>query len=192
MKKLISLILIFALCFSTLAVAASAEGEEIGKSITSVELHNVKYYAAVRAEEEVKDAAFFIDFVAYFDDGTTAEYNSKNGWDDETVTAEVSWYIQPEEDDNFGSQQSLYVTIDGRDFWAGYTKVEVNKWKALLRTIVTWDWVTPEVIETASIIVITAFIIHIVCEWIRDTVILGLLGVILTPAPSPAPAPVTE
>ena len=186
MKKIISLILIFALCFSTFAVAASAEESE-SRTITSIELHNVKYYAAVRTNEDVRDAAFFIDFVAHFDDGTTAEYNSKNGWDDETVTADVSWYVQPEDDENFGSQQSLYVTIDGQDFWAGYVKVEVNKWKALLRTIVTWDWVTPEVVETAGIITVTAFIIYVACQWIRDTVILGIFGGILS-----ALRPVTE
>lgn len=182
---MVSLILAFALCLSTFAIAASAEEAE-SRTIISVELHNVKYYAAVRTNEDVKDAAFFIDFVAHFDDGTTAQYNSKNGWNDETVTAEVSWYVQPEDDENFGSQQSLYVTIDGQDFWAGYVKVEVNKWKSLLRTIVTWDWVTPEVIETVRIIKITAFIIHIACEWIRDSIILGIFGAIFTSVPAAA------
>ena len=180
MKKLISIILAISLCFSMFAITASAEEAE-SRTITSIELHNVKYYAAVRTNEDVRDAAFFIDFVAHFDDGTTAQYNSKNGWDDETVTADVSWYVQPEDDENFGSQQSLYVTIDGQDYWAGYVKVEVNKWKALFRTIVTWDWVTPEVVETASAIVIAAFIIHTIYEWIVDTLILSWLGY-LSPA----------
>lgn len=181
MKKIISLILIFALCLSTFAFAVSAEEAE-SRTITSIELHNVKYYAAVRTDEDVRDAAFFIDFVAHFDDGTTAQYNSKNGWDDETVTADVSWYVQPEDDENFGSQQSLYITIDGQDYWAGYVKVEVNKWKALFRTVVTWSWVTPEVIETASAIVVAAFILHTVFEWIIDTLILSWLGAFLPAA----------
>lgn len=182
MKKIISLILAVSLCFSMFAIAASAEGEEAGRMITSIELHNVKYYQAVKSSDEIAGAAFFVDFVAYFDDGTTAEYNSDKGWNDETVTSDVSWYIKPENEENYGDQQSLYVTVDGEEYWAGYVKVEVNKWKALFRTVVTWSWVTPEVIETASAIVVAAFILHTVFEWIIDTLILSWLGAFLPAA----------
>lgn len=135
--------LITTLCLSTFAFAVSAE-EAQSRTITSVELHNVKYYAAVRTNEDVRDAALFIDFVAHFDDGTTAQYDSKDGWSDKTITADVSWYIKPENDENYGAQQSLYVTIDGVDYWAGYTHVEVNKFKAFMRNVITWDWMTGE------------------------------------------------
>ncbi len=150
MKKLISIILAISLCFSMFAIAASAEGEEVGRMITSIELHNVKYYQAVKTADKIADAAFFIDFVAYFDDGTTAEYNSKKGWNDPTVTSDVSWYIKPESEENFGDQQSLYVVVDGEEYWAGYVNVEVNKWKAIFRVVVTWDWVAPAVVKTAN------------------------------------------
>lgn len=166
MKKLVSLILIFALCLSTFAIAASAE-EAQSRTITSIELHNMKYYAAVKTEEEVRDAVFYVNFVAQYDDGTTAQYTSEDGWNDPTVTAEVSWYVQPEDEENFGAQQSLYITIDGQDYWAGYVNVEVNAFKALFRTIVTWDWVTPEVVVTAGILVTILTIIHTIRKWVR-------------------------
>ena len=69
-------------------------------------------------------------------------YDSDYGWDDETVTSEVTWYIRPEVDENYGSQQSLYVTIDGADFWAGYVDVQIDPVKAVLRNVITWDWMT--------------------------------------------------
>lgn len=149
-QKLIPLILVLSLCFSTLAIFAFAEGEDEGRMITSIELHNVKYYQAVKTADKIADAAFYIDFAAYFDDGSTAHYNSKKGWDDPTVTSDVSWYIKPESEENFGDQQSLYVVIDGEEYWAGYVNVEVDKWKAVFRVVVTWDWVAPAVEKTAD------------------------------------------
>ena len=166
MKKFISLTLILSLCLSTSVIAASAEDTE-AKAITSIELHNMKYYAAVKTEEDVRDAVFYVNFVAQYDDGTTAQYTSDDGWDDPTVTAEASWYVQPEDEENFGAQQSLYITIDGQDYWAGYVNVEVNAFKALFRTIVTWDWVTPEVVVTAGILVTILTVIRTIRKWVR-------------------------
>ena len=179
MKKLISLILIFTLCLSTFAIAASAEEAE-SRTITSIELHNMKYYAAVKSEEDVKDAVFYVNFVAQYDDGTTAQYMSDDGWDDPTVTAEVSWYVQPEDEENFGAQQSLYITIDGQDYWAGYVNVEVNAFKALFRTIVTWDWVTPEVVVTAGILVTILAVIRTIHKWVRRGALFLLGGWLIT------------
>lgn len=149
MKKILSLILALVMCLSTFPIVSSAN-EETERTVTSVELHNVRYYAAVKNEEKIPDAVFYVKFVAYFDDGTSAEYDSKKGWSDVTITSEVSWYIQPEDDENFGDQQSLYITIDGEDFWAGYVNVEVNAWRAIFRTVVTWSWLTPDVFEKTS------------------------------------------
>ena len=188
MKKLISLALAFIMCFSVCSVSVFAtedvttevETEETTHEVTSVELHNVKYYAAVKTAEEIAGAAFHIDFVAYFDDGTSVAYNSKDGWADEAVTAEVSWYIQPETDENFGDQQSLYVVIDGESYWAGYTHVEIDQCKALFRTIVTWDWVTPEVVETVGILAGIALVMYTAFQWIVGVVIFNLIvGIIL-------------
>ena len=179
MKKIISLILIFALCLSTFTFAVSAEEAE-SRTITSVELHNMKYYAAVKTEEEVRDAVFYVNFVAQYDDGTTAQYTSDDGWDDPTVTAEVSWYVQPENEENFGAQQSLYITIDGQDYWAGYVNVEVNAFKALFRTIVTWDWVTPEVVVTAGILVTILAVVHTFRKWVKRGVLFLLGGWLLS------------
>ena len=63
---------------------------------------------------------------------------------DPTVTSEVTWYIKPEVDENYGAQQSLYITIDGVDYWAGYVDVQIDPVKAVLRNIITWDWMTCE------------------------------------------------
>lgn len=143
MKKLISLTLALIMCLSVFSVAAFAT-EENTRNIASVELHVVQYYEAVKTESEISSAAIYVNFLVYYTDGTTALYDSKMGWDDPTVTSEVTWYIKPEVDENYGGQQSLYVNIDGVDYWAGYTHVEVDKFKAILRNIVTWDWMTPE------------------------------------------------
>ena len=158
MKKTISLLLAFIMCLSAFSIVSFAN-EDVERTVTSVELHNVRYYAAVKKEEKIPDAVFYVNFVAYFDDGTSAEYDSKKGWSDATITSEVSWYVQPEADENFGDQQNLYITIDGEDFWAGYVNVEVNTWKAIFRTVVTWSWLTPELIEKTSM-----FFLSIV-EW---------------------------
>lgn len=150
MKKTISLLLALIMCFSVFSIMSFAN-EDVERTITSVELHNVRYYASVKNEEKIPDAVFYVNFVAYFDDGTSAEYDSKKGWSDATITSEVSWYVQPETDENFGDQQSLYITIDGEDFWAGYVNVEVSAWKAIFRVIVTWSWLTPDLIKKTSL-----------------------------------------
>lgn len=175
MKKFFSLALALIMCLSVFSVAVSAT-EETTHEIASIELHTVKYYAAVKTAEEIADAAFFVDFVASFDDGTTVAYNSKDGWADPSVTAEVSWYIQPETDENFGDQQSLYLIIDGEEYWAGYTHVEVDQWKALFRSVVTWDWVTPEVIETAGVLAGIAMVMYTAFQWIVGSVIFNLIA----------------
>lgn len=175
MKKLISLALALIMCFSVFSVAVSAAEETTIREVTSVELHNVKYYAAVKTAEEIAGAAFYVNFVAYFDDGTSVAYNSEDGWADPSVTATVSWYIQPETDENFGDQQSLYVVIDGEEYWAGYTHVEVDQWKALFRSVVTLDWVIPEVIETAGVIAKALLTMYSVFQRFVDTILLGLI-----------------
>lgn len=143
MKKLISLTLALIMCLSVFSVAAFAT-EANTRNIASIELHTVKYYEAVHKESEIASAALYVNFLVYYTDGTTALYDSKKGWDDAAVTSEVSWYIKPENDENYGGQQSLYIAIDGVDYWAGYVDVEVNSFKALMRNIITWDWMTCE------------------------------------------------
>lgn len=143
MKKLISLTLALIMCLSVFSVAAFAT-EVNTRNIASVELHTVKYYEAVHKESEIASAALYVNFLVYYTDGTTALYDSKKGWDDATVTSEVSWYIKPETDENYGGQQSLYITVDGTDYWACYVDVEVDSVKATFRNIITWDWMTPE------------------------------------------------
>lgn len=184
MKKLISLALAFIMCFSVCSVSVFAtedvttevETEETTHEVTSVELHNVKYYAAVKTAEEIADAAFFVDFVAYFDNGTSVAYNSKEGWAGEIITAEVSWYIQPETDENFDDQQSLYIVINGEEYWAGYTHVEVDQCKAIFRSVVTWDWITPEVIDTAGVLAGIALVMYTAFQWITGSVIFNLIA----------------
>jgi hypothetical protein len=148
MKKLISFILIFAICFSTPAVIASAE-EVVNKEITSIELQTAKYYSAVKTDAEIENATFFVDFIAYYSDGTSAEYDSTHGWSDESITSEVSWRIAP--DESLGDQQILFITVNGEEYWAGYVKVEVNKAKAIFRTIVTLDGTTIKAAESTHI-----------------------------------------
>lgn len=143
MKKLISLTLALIMCLSVFSVAAFAT-EENTRNIASIELHTVKYYEAVHNEAEIASAALYVNFLVYYTDGTTALYDSDDGWDNAEIISEVTWYIKPEVDENYGAQQSLYITIDGVDYWAGYTHVEVNKFKATLRNIITWDWMTCE------------------------------------------------
>lgn len=144
MKKLTSLILAVLLCMSCFTLIGSAVDEAKAKTVTNVELHTVKYYEAVHNEAEIASAALYVNFLVYYTDGTTALYDSDDGWDNAEITSEVTWYIKPEVDENYGAQQSLYITIDGVDYWAGYTHVEVNKFKATLRNIITWDWMTCE------------------------------------------------
>lgn len=144
MKKLTSLILAVLLCMSCFTLIGSAVDEAKAKTVTNVELHTVKYYEAVHNEAEIASAALYVNFLVYYTDGTTALYDSKKGWDNAEITSEVTWYIACENDENFGAQQSLYVTIDGVDYWAGYVDVEVNSFKATLRNIITWDWMTCE------------------------------------------------
>lgn len=143
MKKLISLTLALIMCLSVFSVAAFAT-EENTRNIASIELHTVKYYEAVYNEAEIASAALYVNFLVYYTDGTTALYDSDDGWDDPTVTSEVTWYIKPEVDENYGGQQSLYITIDGVDYWAGYVDVQIDAVKAALRNIITWDWMTCE------------------------------------------------
>lgn len=143
MKKLISLTLALVMCLSVFSVAAFA-AEENTRNIASIELHTVKYYEAVHNEAEIASAALYVNFLVYYIDGITAVYDSKDGWDNAEITSEVTWYIKPEVDENYGGQQSLYITVDGVDYWAGYVDVEVNSFKATLRNIITWDWMTCE------------------------------------------------
>ncbi len=143
MKKLISLTLALIMCLSVFSVAAFAT-EENTRNIASIELHKVKYYEAVYNEAEISSAALYVNFLVYYTDGTTALYDSDEGWDNSEITSEVSWYIKPEVDENYGGQQSLYVTIDGVDYWAGYVDVQIDPVKAALRNIITWDWMTCE------------------------------------------------
>lgn len=143
MKKLLSLFLAILMCLPILSTAVFAE-DASARKIATVELHTVKYYEAVRKESDISSAAIYVNFLVYYTDGSSATFDSKNGWDDPTVTDDVSWHISSEYDENYGSQQSLYVTIGGTDYWAGYVNVEVNAFKAIMRNIITWDWMTCE------------------------------------------------
>ena len=146
MKKIISFFLALILCFSAIGVTAFAAES---KEITSIELQTAKYYSAVKADTEIENAAFFVDFIAYYSDGTSAEYDSTHGWSDESITSEVSWRIAP--DESLGDQQNLFIIVDGEEYWAGYVKVEVNKAKAIFRTIVTLDGTTIKAAESTHI-----------------------------------------
>lgn len=152
MKKLLSIFLSLILCISAIGVAAFAAEN---KEITSIELQTAKYYSAVKTDDEIENAAFFVDFIAYYSDGTSAEYDSTHGWNDENITSEVSWRIAP--DENLGDQQNLFITVDGEEYWAGYVKVEVNKAKAILRTIVTLDGTTIKAAEFTQFILVDFF-----------------------------------
>lgn len=152
MKKLSSIFLALILCISAIGVTAFAAEN---KEITSIELQTAKYYSAVKTDTEIENAAFFVDFIAYYSDGTSAEYNSTHGWSDESITSEVSWRIAP--DENLGDQQNLFITVDGEEYWAGYVKVEVNKAKAILRTIVTLDGTTIKAAEFTQFILVDFF-----------------------------------
>lgn len=140
MKKLISLTLALIICLTSFSVLAFAADTEV----TGVVLNEAKYYEAVKTADEIKDAVIYVDFEATFNNGTKANYNTKDGWDDESVTAEVAWTVKEENDENFGYQQSLYVTIDGTEHWLGYVNVEVNKFKAVMRNIITLNGATCE------------------------------------------------
>lgn len=149
MKRLISVSLTLILCISAIGVTAFAAEN---KEITSIELQTAKYYSAVKTDTEIENAAFFVDFIAYYSDGTSAEYDSTHGWSDENIISEVSWRIVY--DENLGDQQNLFITVDGEEYWAGYVKVEVNKAKAILRTIVTLDGTTIKAAEFTQFILV--------------------------------------
>ncbi len=147
-KKLITFILTIALCFSAFVITTLAKDVE-NKEIASIELQTAKYYSAVKTDTEIENAAFFVDFIAYYSDGTSAEYDSTHGWSDGSITSEVSWRIVP--DESLGNQQNLFIAVDGEEFWTGYVKVEVNKAKAIFRTIVTLDGTTIKAAESTHI-----------------------------------------
>ena len=146
MKKAFILFLATVLCISAICITAFAAES---KEITSIELQTAKYYSAVKADTEIENAVFFVDFIAYYSDGKSDEYDSTHGWSDESITSEVSWRIAP--DESLGDQQNLFITIDGEEYWAGYVKVEVNKAKAIFRTIVTLDGTTIKAAESTHI-----------------------------------------
>ena len=152
MKKILSIFLALILCISAIGVTAFAAEN---KEITSIELQTAKYYSAVKVDTEIENAAFFVDFIAYYNDGTSAEYDSTHGWSDESITSEVSWRIVT--DESLGDQQNLFITVDGEEYWAGYVKVEVNKAKAILRTIVTLDGTTIKAAEFTQFILVDFF-----------------------------------
>lgn len=152
MKRLISISLTLILCISAIGVTAFAAEN---KESTSIELQTAKYYSAVKTDTEIENAAFFVDFIAYYSDGTSAEYDSTHGWSDESITSEVSWRIVP--DESLGDQQNLFITVDGEEYWVGYVKVEVNKAKAILRTIVTLDGTTIKAAEFTQFILVDFF-----------------------------------
>ena len=143
MKKVISFTLAFILCLSFFSVASFAS-EEMNCEIASISLTRAEYYEAVETEEQIRDSVTYVEFTATMLDGTEINYNSKDGWSN-GATYQVSAYIQNETDEDFGTQQSLYITIDGQDFWAGYTEVEVNCYKAILRRVVTLDGRSEEI-----------------------------------------------
>ena len=169
MKKLISLTLALIMCLSVFSVAAFAT-EENTRNIASIELHKVKYYEAVYNEAEIASAALYVNFLVYYTDGTTAVHDSAFGWEDPTVTSEVTWYLKPENDENYGSQQSLYVTIDGVDYWAGYVNVQIDPVKAALRNIITWDWMTcDEKIQGLNLIAkLLKLVFRFLIEFVED------------------------
>lgn len=113
-------------------------------SVVSISLVKSEYYEAIEVEEKVRDSVKYVEFTATMSDGTEINYNSEDGWSN-GATYQVSAYIQNETDEDFGVQQSLYITIDGQDFWAGYTEVEVNCYKAILRRVVTLDGRSEEI-----------------------------------------------
>ena len=104
MKRLISIFLTLILCISAIGITAFAAES---KEITSIELQIAKYDSAVKTDAEIENAAFFVDFIAYYSDGTSAEYDSTHGWSDESITSEVSWRIAP--DESLGYRQNLFI-----------------------------------------------------------------------------------
>ncbi len=143
MKKTISFMLLFGLCISLFS-AVSFASEETNCEVVSISLTRAEYYEAVETEEQIRDSVTYVEFTATMSDGTEINYNSEDGWSN-GATYQVSACIQSETDEDFGIQQSLYVTIDGQDFWAGYTEVEVNCYKAILRRVVTLDGRSEEI-----------------------------------------------
>ena len=104
MKRLISIFLTLILCISAIGITAFAAES---KEITSIELQIAKYYSAVKTDAEIENAAFFVDFIAYYSDGTSAEYDSTHGWSDESIPSEVSWRIAP--DESLGYRQNFFI-----------------------------------------------------------------------------------
>ncbi len=143
MKKLVLTIISLVLCLYVFSVASFAS-EETNFEVVSISLIRAEYYEAVETEEQIRDSVTYVEFTATMSDGTEINYNSEDGWSN-GATYQVSAYIQNEINEDFGTQQSLYITIDGRDFWAGYTEVEVNCYKAILRRVVTLDGRSEEI-----------------------------------------------
>lgn len=140
MKKIILYIMITVLCFTSFLVVANAENQYIAE----IELTGAEYYEAVETEEQIRDSVTYVEFTATMLDGTEISYNSEDGWSN-GATYQVSAYIQNKTDEDFGAQQSLYITIDGQDFWAGYTEVEVDRYKAIFRRVATLDGRSEEI-----------------------------------------------
>ena len=155
MKKTISFMLLFGLCISLFPVLSFAS-EETNCEVVSISLTRAEYYEAVETEEQIRNSVTYVEFTATMSDGTEINYNSEDGWSN-GAAYQVSAYIQNETDEDFGTQQSLYITIDGQDFWAGYTEVEVNRYKAIFRRIVTLNGRSDEIKDS-------------VCSWIEGTV----------------------
>lgn len=143
-KKILAIILAFVLCSHCIPVATFASYNEDNVYVVFVELQRAKYYETVETEEQIRDSVTYVEFTATMSDGTEINYNSEDGWSN-GATYQVSAYIQNETDEDFGALQSLYITIDGQDFWAGYTEVEVNRYKAIFRRIATLDGRSEEI-----------------------------------------------
>lgn len=143
MKKLVLTIISLVLCLYVFSVASFAS-EETNFEVVSISLIRAEYYEAVETEEQIRDSVTYVEFTATMSDGTEINYNSEDGWSN-GAAYQVSAYIQNETDEDFGAQQSLYITIDGQDFWAGYTEVEVNRYKAIFHRVATLDGRSEEI-----------------------------------------------
>lgn len=145
MKKIISVFLVAIIGASLFNLASYAEDVYI----SDIQLIKAEYYEAVKTEEQIRDSVVYVEFTATLSDGSEVSYNTTDDWSN-GAEYEVNAYIQNEVDEDYGEQQSLYIVIDGQEFWAGYTNVEVNKFKAIFRIIVTWEWVKPIVAKTTD------------------------------------------
>lgn len=139
-KKFLSVILAVIMVFSAQTIVLAEETV----SVVSISLVKSEYYEAIEVEEKVRDSVKYVEFTATMSDGTEINYNSEDGWSN-GATYQVSAYIQNKTDEDFGAQQSLYITIDGQDFWAGYTEVEVDRYKAIFRRVATLDGRSEEI-----------------------------------------------